>query len=381
MRRLLCTVVCVGWLACADKREPAPPPTAEAVAVDAGASKRVRLSPEVMRDAGIEVATATREPLPQVLTVTGQVAPDPDKMARISTPVAGRIERVLVEEGQQVEKGDPLFVVRVPDLDKLRAGERAMAARARAARTNAERLRSLVQDRLTAQQAYVDADAQAKALELEAESLRQQLKAIGAHDAGKPSLLTLRAAFTGAVVTRLAVVGQPATVDQTLGTIASLREVWFLARIYESELGRAHTGAIADITLNAFPDRHFGGRVEYIGAEIDPATRAVNARIRVANPEGLLRVGLFGEAHIRCPEAEEPAKVVVPESAVVDVAGKPTVFVQRTPGEFQPRAVVLGRLVYPRQAIESGVNAGEVVAARGVFTLKATYLRSTIEED
>ncbi|MCU1277432.1 MAG: Cobalt/zinc/cadmium efflux transporter, rane fusion protein, CzcB family [bacterium] len=381
MRLLLVSVLCAGWVGCSGKEPRRLAAKAESGAADAGARAHVTLSTEVMRDAGIEVAAATQEALPQLLAVPGQIAANPDRLARISTPAPGRIERVLVEEGQHVRKGDPLFVVRVPDLDKLRAGERALAARARAARTNAERLQSLVRDRLAAQQAYLDADAQARALELEAESLRQQLRAIGASDAGSPSLLTLRAAFTGEVVMRSAVVGQPATVDQTLGTIASLSEVWFLARIYESDLGRARTGATADVTLNAFPERHFTGSVEYLGAELDPVTRAVNARIRVPNPDGALRVGLFGEAHIRCATADEPARVVVPESAVVDVTGKHLVFVQLRPGEFEPRAVVLGRLVYPRQAIESGLRAGEVVAVRGVFTLKAAWLRSTIEED
>jgi cobalt-zinc-cadmium efflux system membrane fusion protein len=370
----------LGCVACS--RETPSPARSTAQGTDGGAtSPRVTLSPEVMRDAGVTVAAVVREALPQVLTVTGQVAPDPALVARIAAPVAGRIERVLVEEGQHVRKGDPLFVVRVPDLGKLRAGARAMQARARAARINAERLQSLVQDRLAAQQTFLDAQAQADSLALEAEALEQQLAAIGAGDAGSPSLLTLRATSDGEVVSRTAVVGQPATADQTLGTIGRLSEVWFLAHIFENDLGRARVGAVADVTLNAFPGKHFSGKVDYLGAELDPATRAVNARIRVANPEGLLRIGLFGEAQIRSLDSAEPPQLIVPESAVVEVAGKPTVFVRVRDGVFEPRAVLLGRLVYPRQAIDAGLREGEVVAVHSVFTLKAAYLRSTLEEE
>lgn len=376
MRIFLAAVVCVG---CSG---PSPPGAGAASKADAAvASARVTLPADVLRDAGIEVAAATSEVLSPVLTVTGAVAANPDRIARISTPVAGRIERVLVEEGQRVHKGDPLFVVRVPDLGRLRAGARAAVARARAARTNAERLQSLVQDRLAAQQAYLDAEAQAGALEVESDSLRQQLAAIGAGDSGSPSLLTLRATVTGNVVTRSALVGQPATTDQTLGTIADLSQVWFQARIYENDLGRVHTGAAADITLNAFADRHFTGTIEYLGVEVDPTTRGVSARIRVANPDGLLRVGLFGEARIRYQGADERPTIVVPHSAVVDVNGKSTVFVQRSAGVFEPRPVMLGRLVYPQQGVDAGLRAGERVAVRGVFTLKAAYLRSTLEEE
>src|SRR5262245_22846976 len=75
--------------------------------------KRVHLAPEVITAAKIETAPVTRELLETVLELPGEVAVDPDKMARVAPPLAGRIERVLFAEGKTVKARDLLAVIRV----------------------------------------------------------------------------------------------------------------------------------------------------------------------------------------------------------------------------------------------------------------------------
>ncbi|HEX2879138.1 MAG TPA: efflux RND transporter periplasmic adaptor subunit, partial [Polyangiaceae bacterium] len=207
---------------------------------------RVTVSNEVAAAAGIKTVPVGRAVLSGALSLPGEIASDPDRMARISSPAAGRIEEVRFREGEAVKKGAVLAVIRVPEIAKVRSAYLATQAKAKAARANAGRLRELLGQRLAAEQAVIDAEAEAEALELEARSSADQLGALGAGAAGAFSIV-LKSPLDGTVVARNAVVGQSASAEEPLGTVADLTEVWFLARVFEKDLGRLKVGANAEV--------------------------------------------------------------------------------------------------------------------------------------
>jgi cobalt-zinc-cadmium efflux system membrane fusion protein len=345
--------------------------------------KQVHLSSAIIKDAKIQWAPVGKEALTATLSLPGEIVADPDKSGRISSPVAGRLENVSFKEGTAVKKGDVLAVLRVPDLGKIRGAYTAATSKARAARTNADRLKSLVDQRLAANQAYLDAQAEAESMDAEASALGEQLAAIGAGGAsGSAFLLTLRAPVSGVVVHRDAVVGQPVGADQTLGNIADLSEAWFIGRIFEKDLGRLRLGAKAEVQLNAFPNERFYGTINYLGQQIDPVARTVTARIIIPNRDGLLRLGLFGAARVAIGESDAGAPMlVVPRTALTEVVGKTAVFVHHPDDDFELHEVVLGASALGRVEIVSGLREGEEVVTSGVFTLKSAVLKSTLAED
>jgi cobalt-zinc-cadmium efflux system membrane fusion protein len=340
----------------------------------------VKVPPEVVRDAGIKLERVGKAALAEVLDLPGEVNADPDRVARLSSPAAGRIEEVRFREGESVKRGAPLVVIRVPEIARVRASHMATQAKAKAARSNAGRLRTLASEQLSTEQEALNAEAEAEALEVEARAMAEQLGALGAVSGA--FLLTLRAPIDGSVVARDAVVGQPATADQTLGTIANLSKVWFLARVFEKDLGQLRVGAVAEVHLNAYADEHFAGTVEYIGQQIDPIARTVKARIPLENPRGLLRLGLFGTCQISLagPAKSEP-KLVIARSSVTDVAGKSVVFVREREGEFELHKVTLGRESLGKVEVLEGLREGEEVVTDGVFTLKSLVLKGSFGEE
>ncbi len=343
--------------------------------------KRVRLPPKVVIDAKIRTGTATREVLAAVLDLPGEVAVDPDKAARVASPVAGRLERIDFQEGGTVKRGALLALLRVPDLGRMKADQAATQARAASARANAARLEQLGSRGLAATQDVVTAKAEADALEAQARAASELARAVGSGGDAIGSQLSIRAPIGGIVLRRNAIVGQPVTADDVLATIADLSEVWFLGRVFEKDLANVRVGAKAELELNAFPKKRFEGTVDYVGHEIDPVARTVTARIRLANPEGLLRVGLFGNARVSLgAEASEPV-LVVARDAIVDVGGKPVVFVREPDGDFELHEVVPGRSALGKVAITSGLREGEQVVVEGAFTLKSAVLKSTLAED
>jgi len=344
---------------------------------------RVRLEPSVIAEAKIETALAVREVLASTLDLPGEIASDPDKTAKVSALIPGRIEAVHFKEGQTVSKGDVLVVLLVPELARAKAALASTSAKANAARTNAERLRALADKRLAAGQEVLTANAEAEALEAEARAAREQLAALGAASRGAVgSTLVLRAPVSGTIVARDAVVGQPVAAEQMLATIADLAEVWFLGSVFEKNLALIRLGTPAEIQLNAYPDVRFAGSVEYLSRQIDPAARTITARIRLTNQDDLLRLGLFGVARVATGrDSKKGPSLVVPRDAVTEIAQKPTVFVRQQDGDFDLHAVVLGESGLGKVEVVSGLREGEQVVVSGVFTLKSAVLKSTFGED
>lgn len=348
--------------------------------------KVVHLSAEVFRNAKLEVAPATKEILGASIVLPGEIVADPDRSARISSTLAGRVEDVRFRDGALVKKGDVMVIVRVPDLGKVRGAYTATTGKAKAARANADRLKDLVENRLASQQAFLDAEAEAQSLDAEAKALAEQLVAVGAGGGGGGGgtgvLLNLRAPINGVVMRRDAVVGQPVSADQTLGSIADLSEAWFLGRVFEKDLGRLHEGARAEVVLNAYPTEHFDGTIEVLGQQIDPVARTLTARIRITNRRGLLRIGLFGGARVESGDERPKERVlVVPRSAITEVAGKPVVFVRTGEETFELHEIVTGESAVGKVQVLSGLKEGESVVTHSVFTLKSIVLKGTFGEE
>lgn len=374
-------------MAACSKDKPSPQPKPEAAEhsdepAHEELPKRVKLTPEVVRDAHVRTAPVGREVLTVTLDLPGEVAADPDRLARISAPVAGRIEHVAFKEGSLVKKGDLLVTVRVPELGKVRSAFSATMTKAKAARSNADRLKSLLDQRLASEQAYLDAAAEADSLDAEAKGLGEQLTAMGVGSAAVPFQLTLRAPIQGVVLARDVVVGQPVTAEEVLGSIADLSEVWFLGRVFEKDLGRLRVGAKVEVQLNAYPNERFEGVVDHIGRQIDPVARTVTARVRLTNRDDVLRVGLFGTAKVSTVEEQKKGPVlVVPRTALTEVAGKTVVFVLQADGDYELHEVALGDAAAGKVEVLSGLRDGEQVVVDGVFTLKSSVLKGTLAED
>lgn len=346
--------------------------------------RHVKLKPEVATAAGIKTRPVVKQKLVPTRKLAGEITVDPDRSARLSSPVAGKLEEVRLREGATVKKGDVMAIIRVPELGRIYGLQSAAAARAKAARANADRLQELSQKRLASEQAFLDAKAEADAQQAEARALSGQLNAMGSSSGGSgaPFLLAIRSPLAGVVVSRDAMIGQPVAADQVLGTVADLSEMWFLARLFEKDLELVRVGAPVDVQLNAYASERFSGTIDLVGQQIDPVARTVTARIRLKNRDGLLRFGLFGSAivGVTAEDKAEP-RLVIPRDAVTEIAGKQVVFVLQADGDYELHPVVLGVSAPGLVEVISGLREGEQVVSEGVFTLKSLVLKSSLAED
>lgn len=141
--------------------------------------------------------------------------------------------------------------------------------------------------------------------------------------------------------------------------------------VYEKDIGRVRRGQKVAVTVATYPDQVFEGTVSYISLRVDENTRTVKVRADVANPEGKLKFGMFVTGRIHVAEREA---LVVPETAVQDLQGRPIVFVPRDALAFVPRDVTLGEHARGWVEVISGLRPGESIVSRGSLILKSRLL-------
>jgi cobalt-zinc-cadmium efflux system membrane fusion protein len=185
----------------------------------------------------------------------------------------------------------------------------------------------------------------------------------------------LKAPFAGTVIEKDAVLGELAQPDKSLFTVADLSTLWIEANLFEKDLGRVHVGAAATVTVGAYPDELFKGRLTYISSTVDKESRAVQARVEVPNTGGRLKPEMFATASV--DTAATSQALTLPQEAVLLVNGQSIAFVQAD-GGFEPRPVELGEKVGTRVVVRRGVREGEPVVVAGAYALKARLLKSQI---
>jgi cobalt-zinc-cadmium efflux system membrane fusion protein len=149
-------------------------------------------------------------------------------------------------------------------------------------------------------------------------------------------------------------------------TIADLSHVWVICDVYENDLANVHMGQHADIRLAAFPGKVFSGSVTDIGAVLDPSIRTAKVRIRVPNPGGQLRIGMFAAGTLESLQAQQQA--AVPSSAILQLHDRSYVFVPGSRwGEFRRVEVKTGRtLDTSTVVVTAGLIAGQQVVANAL---------------
>lgn len=195
---------------------------------------------------------------------------------------------------------------------------------------------------------------------------------------GARSRFPVVAPFAGTVIEKQAVIGTLAQADQPLFTVADLSTVWLEADVYEKDLAKLTTGIDATVTVEAYPNTAFRGKLTYLGAVMDKASRTVKARVEIANPDAKLRPGMFASVTLATPNRTHA--LALPTGAIVQIQGKPAVFVAGKDG-FVPRVVEPGHVLGGQTTIQAGLSTGEPVVVSGAYALKARLLKSQLGTD
>ena len=342
-----------------------------------GEEEVVRLSAAELKEFGIELATAAAGSLDQYADLPGEIVLNADRLAHVVPRVPGIVREVRKSVGDAVKAGELMAVVESRELADAKAAYLAAGEREKLALANFEREERLWRKKVSSEQEYLDARQALAETRIARNSAEQQLHALGFSDAYLKALpehpdatytrFEIRAPFPGTVIEKHLTLGENLTAEAAVFTIADLSTVWVDINVYQKDLAQIRKGQTVVIEIgHGIPQ--VSGEIAWVGPLVGEATRTAKARVVLANPEGVLRPGLFVTARVAV--GSSAAGIVVPKSALQTFEDRKVVFVQDEDG-FEPRPVRTGRQNATHVEILSGLEAGQTYASKGAFTLKA----------
>jgi RND family efflux transporter MFP subunit len=312
--------------------------------------------------------SVARKTMSSDLVVRGSIAALPNEDVKISAQIAGRVDALTVAEGDSVRQGQ--VIARIDTRTLVDQQRQAAAARQQAtaqlenAQLNLTRNEQLFTRGIAAGKEVEDA----KMAVAQAQAALDQANAAGNTATLQIDRANIRAPISGQVVKRMVSIGEQVdgTAAQPVVEIANLARVELAANVPASQLSRFADGQAVEVTTDTYPDRTFAGAVVALAPSVDPATNTTLVRIRIDNPEGLLKIGMFARGRVRLEIHRDV--LVVPQSALVrDDAGAAVYVVS---GDTATRRNVTTG-IEQEQMVEllDGVSAGETVLASGVHGL------------
>ena len=288
--------------------------------------------------------------------------------AVLSAQVVGRVQQVLVHEGDNVAAGQTLVVLDDSTLrasaDQAEAAVKAAEGQQAAAQTNADlaastlaRYKQLQAQKSVSSQEMDEVTRRAEAAAAQVEALRAQGSAAKAQSAGAGAMLgysRIRAPFAGVITSRPTDPGTLAAPGVPLVQIDSAGALQFQTAVDESAIAAIHRGMKIPVAIDAI-STPMQGTVAQIVPAADPASHTSMVKIDLPSSKEL-RAGMYGNVEIATGKRQA---IVVPRSAVVVRGSLPCAYVLDSNGIAQLRYVTLGREQADLVEVLSGISAGE----------------------
>jgi membrane fusion protein, heavy metal efflux system len=318
--------------------------------------------------------TAIEQAATTQLVATGVVSPDVARTVPVISIATGRVVEVKARLGDTVKKGQLLMRVQSADIAAAFSDYRKAQADEKLAAVQLERAKLLYEKGAFSLNEYQTAEDVENKAQVDVETAAEHLRVLGSPLDHPSGIVDVYAPVSGVItdqqVTNAA--GVAGLGSPNPFTISDLSHVWILCDVYENDLANVHVGEMAEVRLNAYPDKVFKGRIANIGPILDPNLRTAKVRIEVEN-SGLMKIGMFVTATFHGEKKETQA--AVPADAILHLHDREWVYMPAGNKTFRRVEVTAGEtLPNNMQEIITGVRAGEQVVTN------ALVLQNTVEQ-
>jgi membrane fusion protein, heavy metal efflux system len=307
--------------------------------------------------------TATRYEAPSELVTTGVVLPDISRSVPVITLASGRVVDIRARLGDTVQKDQVLLRVRSDDVAGGFDAYRKAVSDELLARKQLERTKDLYAHGAMAQQDLEVAQDNEDDAKTTLDTATEHLRLLG-NDPDKPNgIVDIVAPVSGVITDQEVTIAASVQAYSSPNpfTISDLTNVWVVCDVYENDMANVRIGEIADVKLNAFPDKMIKGKVSNIGAILDPNIRTAKVRLEVPNTGEFMRPGMFATATFY--SLDKKVFTSVPSSAILHLHDRDWVFIP-TQGKFRRVEVTSGaQLANGMQEIISGLQPGQQVVS------------------
>jgi membrane fusion protein, multidrug efflux system len=339
---------------------------------------RMQAAPEERRHETptVEVMPAQQGRIEEHITLVGSLFPD--TQTEIRSRVDGYVKAIPVYVGDRVEAGDVVCLLDDTDareevsrsqavLNVAQAQFRAQQTERDLAENTVERMRNLFGSGSSTTQQLETAEANLRIAiaRVELEQSRIEEAQVNLQRA-KLALenLKLRSSVSGFVAERLISVGDLAKPDTPILRIVDLDVVQTTVHVVEKDYRKVSVGQSAEVTVDAFPEEVFHGKVKRIAPVLDPETRTGAVHLDVENSDRLLKPGMYARVALRSHESREG--VLIPQAALLSERDRPSVLVvDLETSQIESRRVTVGTTRGGLVEVRQGLTAEDQVVTLG----------------
>ena len=353
-RHLTSLAVILALAACGNEPEPA-----KVAAVQIEGDRAILSEPD--KADFLKTAVVERDQ-GSTLRLPGRLVWNEDHTVRIVPQVGGRIQKIHVEIGSEINVGQILATLSSPDFGQAQADVRKAQADQQLAKQALERQRELHAAGVVADKDWQQTQAEAVRAQAEADRASRRLAGLGGASDGS---YTLRSPLAGIVVERNLNPGlefRPEQSSDPLFVVTDPTSLWLQLDAGEADLAALKAGEKISLQVKQYPNERFAGVIRHVGDFVDPTTRTVRVRGEVPNPDRRLKGGMFATALIDLPPTQA---LLVPVAAVFLVGEQRYLFVEEATGRYILRAIQAGPERDGRIEILSGIGEGEKVVIEG----------------
>jgi cobalt-zinc-cadmium efflux system membrane fusion protein len=352
------------------------------------------------KNLGLLVVTVRPQTEPIKLELPGRTAYDPNSLNKVRPRFDTLVEKVLVELGQKVRKGQPLLNLFSTDLAAAKSDFQTAYVQWQHDLTLRELREKLFKTEAISAQALTDIRNDENKSRLTVTTARQKLLVFevpekeidelvknlnpadlpdkdAIHSFNDKAKMTRLSPVDGIVTFRDVVPGNLYNTDNVLMVIAPLDHLIVELNVYEADQSQVKIGQHLEIHF-PYLNRTILGTVHYVATEVSQESRAIKIKASIPNRSDELKADMLVKASLDIPPVD--GQTVIPRSAVVVMNGHEYAFVRKSSSSdskdvelFERRAIVIAEERSDHVVIASGAKAGEEVAARGSLILSQLY--------
>lgn len=339
-----------------------PEATAKPIEMGKGASDNaapaltpVQLSPQRLQAIGVTTAIVKAQIVNDELRVPGNVEVNEQQLSYVQIRFPGWVQKVFANATYQyVRKGQPLFTIYSPDLVSTEQEYLLAKENQKSFTEDMHGTASKAGDWLL--QAAADRLQRFGVPQREITNLEQGDKV--QHD------IEVDSPVSGYITERNTLPNQYVQAETKLYTIADLSTVWVYANVFQTDVGRLEPGDSATVSVDAYPGRHFTGRIDQILPQVDMATRTVRVRLVFSNQGVVLKPGMYVNVTIGVSLGRQ---LVIPASGVLQTGTRQIAFIDHGQGYLEPREVEIGARIDDHVVVLKGLRAGERIVSSANF--------------
>ena len=333
----------------------------------------------------IKIAKADKAEISEAVNVPGRIEVQQNRLAKIGSPVTGRVSDIQVSLGQIVKSGQILAKVNSVELTqtqlifikaKQQIGLKTKAVVRAKLLFEADVISKAEMQRIEAELDSVTAEFDATEDQLEILGMTKAAIQKLSNSSTVNSYSDVTSRIAGIVISKHVNIGQVVQPADELFSVADLNHLWAVAEVPEQQAAFIQKDQEVTIDIPALDDKRVKGKIIYVGDIVNPETRTVLIRTEIDNSNQMLKPDMLITVTV---QSKKVSKLAVSLAAVVRENDRSYVFAQTGPNKFRLREIEVGSRDGNMVSILSGIAIGETIVVDGAFHLNNERKKKELE--